>query len=255
MASVIYNNAKYLIATDQLNLVNDVTNIILVSGYSPDVDNDVYLSAVGTYEISGTGYVSGGIPLTTKSLIIDSVNDRVILSADDPDWGPTSYLSATGAVIYKQVLYSPVIIETNWQIGVQQDIQWNFQDVLSDVSINLSIDNGDTWSYIISDTPNTGFYNWIPTSASYTSAALIKIQGLIYTDPIDGSVIDFSDIYALSNIFSITNNPNVSGFSYTDIDYTSSPLISYVDFGETFITSGNDFAIGWSEYEGVLFLT
>jgi hypothetical protein len=150
MASVIYNNARYLLATDSLNFINDDINIILTSGYLPDIDNDLYLSAVANYEISGTGYTSAGIPLSNKELIVDNVNDRIILSADNLSW-TSSYLSATGAVLYKEIL----------------------------------------------------------GSTSATSA---------------------------------------------NTDYTISPLISFVDFGNTYITSGNNFNINWSIYDGVLLI-
>jgi len=254
VASIIYNNAKLLFADQSLDFVNGAINVILVDNYVPDVVNDVYLSDISNYEISGTGYTSAGQTLTTKRWIVDNVNDRVILSADSPDWS-NSTLSATGAILYRQVITSASQTSTNYQIGTPGTINWNFQDVLSDVAISLSIDGGNNYSFITNDTPNTGSYTWTPTSANFCTSAIIQVQGLLYTDPIDGVIIDFSDITATSNFFSITNDPYTLGhLSYTYVDYTRSTLISFIDFSGMYVTTGNDFAINWSPYDGILYI-
>ena len=86
---------------------------------------------------------------------------------------------------------------TNWVIGTNATVTWNFPDVLSDVKIDLSRDFGNTWTTIIADTPNTGTYTWFVTGP-ISSSALVRVSGLIYTDPIDDSTIDFTDIVAIS---------------------------------------------------------
>jgi hypothetical protein len=96
-----------------------------------------------------------------------------------------------------------------WKIGSTKSINWNFPDVLSNVKIEISRNSGSTYSTIISATPNTGSYIWIVTSAATTSA-VIRISGLVYTDPDDGSTIDFSDIVATTPEFTISLSGGVS---------------------------------------------
>ena len=98
-----------------------------------------------------------------------------------------------------------------WLIGSKQNITWTALDVLSDVQIQLSRDNGSTWSTIIADTPNTGAYLWAVTGP-ITTTALLQIGGLIYTNPVDGSTVDFTNITAISDQFSIVLNPLKSLF-------------------------------------------
>jgi hypothetical protein len=84
-----------------------------------------------------------------------------------------------------------------WHINSIQDITWDFPDVLSNVKIELSRDNKNTWEIIISSTPNNGIYQWQVTGPE-TSLGIIRISGLVYTDT-DTSEIDFTDIVDVSD--------------------------------------------------------
>jgi len=90
-----------------------------------------------------------------------------------------------------------------WKIGNSKTILWNFTDVLSDVQIELSRDDTSSWTTITSATSNTGSYSWLVTGPETTSA-VFRISGLIYTDPIDSSEIDFTDITSNSEVFGIS---------------------------------------------------
>jgi hypothetical protein len=92
----------------------------------------------------------------------------------------------------------------DWKIDSTQTFTWSAPDILSNVKIELSRDNGSTWEIVAADTSNTGSYPWVVTDP-VANSALIKISGLIYTDPIDLSTIDFSDIVIISStVFSIS---------------------------------------------------
>ena len=82
------------------------------------------------------------------------------------------------------------------------DITWASSDVLSDVMIQLSRDNGLTWNPVITDVANTNAYLWTVTGPP-TTTALIRISGLVYTNPKDGSTIDFTNLIATSSVFTI----------------------------------------------------
>ena len=80
------------------------------------------------------------------------------------------------------------------------------------VKIELSRDNGSSWEVLDSSAANTGLYDWIPTGPE-TTQGLIKISGTLYTDPIDGTETDFSDIYDISdNNFSILTDAPANSF-------------------------------------------
>jgi len=78
-----------------------------------------------------------------------------------------------------------------WQIGSNQNILWASSNVI-DVKIELSINNGASWTEVISSKPSTGLYSWsVPNNPSFQ--CLIKISDV--TDP---NVNDISD-----NVFTI----------------------------------------------------
>jgi hypothetical protein len=129
-------------------------------------------------------------------IFIDS-NGNLRVCRKGFDGGFSSDTSAD-SVIFR--LYSSI---TNWTLGTSATITWNFIDVLSNVKLELSRDNGFTWEDLNVDYPNTGEFTWVVTG-SITNLALVRISGLIYTDPIDGSQIDFTDIVDISIPFIIS---------------------------------------------------
>lgn len=74
-----------------------------------------------------------------------------------------------------------------WVVGESEDITWSGINVNA-VNIELSTDNGATWSTVVASTPNTGVYSWIVTAQDSSDECLIRI---INVD--DGNVFDISD--------------------------------------------------------------
>jgi len=97
MANIVYNIAKQAISTAELDLSSEPLYLMLVSGYSPSIDNDHYVSAISSYETSGSGYSRQQLQDTL--LFKDIVNNRMTLSADDVTWDLATF-AADGAVIY-----------------------------------------------------------------------------------------------------------------------------------------------------------
>lgn len=61
-----------------------------------------------------------------------------------------------------------------WGVGTSQNITWT-STAVANVRIELSINNGASWSDVIASTPSTGIYNWtVPNSPS--TQCLIRIS-------------------------------------------------------------------------------
>ena len=114
----------------------------------------------------------------------------------------------------------------NWSIGTTQTITWTSLDVLSDVEIQISRDGGTTWSVLVADTPNTGMYQWVVTGPA-TAQGLFQVNGLVWTNPIDGSQIDFTSVSALSDPFSITSLVSNNYFPVSSVSDGTS-VLTYV---------------------------
>ena len=115
----------------------------------------------------------------------------------------------------------------NWSIGTTQTITWTSLDVLSDVEIQISRDGGTTWSVLVADTPNTGMYQWVVTGPA-TAQGLFQVNGLVWTNPIDGSQIEFTSVSALSDPFSITSLVSNNYFPVSSVSDGTS-VLTYVN--------------------------
>jgi PKD repeat protein len=74
-----------------------------------------------------------------------------------------------------------------WVVGETEDITWTDVNV-NDVKVELSTDNGTSWSTIVESTPNTGTYSWTVASQDSSDECLIRI-----TNVANGNVYDVSD--------------------------------------------------------------
>jgi hypothetical protein len=131
-----------------------------------------------------------------------------------------------------------------WIIGSTPTITWTSLDILGNVQIQISRDNGNTWATITPNTANSGSYVWTVTGPA-TTVAVFKISGLIYTDPIDQSQTDFTGTFALSDVFSIV------GISFFQVSpqRNSIPVISTVNISylisllsDSYFSTASDFS-------------
>ena len=88
--------------------------------------------------------------------------------------------------------YSSLIVQSPnggevWIVGETEEITWSDANVYN-VKIELSVDNGTSWTSIVESIPNTGSYSWLVTSQDSSDQCLIRI---INND--DLSIIDVSD--------------------------------------------------------------
>ncbi|MGE5342813.1 MAG: Ig-like domain-containing protein [Candidatus Omnitrophota bacterium] len=148
--------------------------------------------------------LSGDIPLSLttltniKSLDMDynclSATDLVLrdwLNTHDPDWETHQNNCGTMG------LTSPNGGEA-WIIGFTHAITWTNTGSTGNISIEYSLDNGETWAEIVSSTENDGSYTWtLPNTISATCRVRINRIGGLQTDTSD-------------NVFSIIPVPTLA---------------------------------------------
>ena len=74
-----------------------------------------------------------------------------------------------------------------WLQGTTEDITWTSENVI-DVKIELSLNNGASWSTIIESTLSNGIYSWLVNSPQPSTQSLIRIS-----DVSDENIEDHSD--------------------------------------------------------------
>jgi hypothetical protein len=105
MADLIYNkfktgmlNGSYILGTGAAGRL-PIYVALVNNSYSPNPDH-VYASAfMGTYEIGGTGYSTGGLILSDPMVVQDDAGDRGKLTGSNMSWDGGTF-SARYAVLY-----------------------------------------------------------------------------------------------------------------------------------------------------------
>ena len=79
-----------------------------------------------------------------------------------------------------------------WMQGSTENISWTSENVIS-VKIELSINNGTSWSTITDSTASTGIYSWLVNASQTSNQALIRISDLT-----NGNILDQSyDVFTI----------------------------------------------------------
>ena len=100
MASKLYGNFLLKALNKEVDFDSDTIKVaLLTSSYTPDQDAHDYFNDVSTYEVTGTGYTSGGATLASKTATYDSATNVIVLDAADVTWS-SSTITARYAVIY-----------------------------------------------------------------------------------------------------------------------------------------------------------
>ena len=100
---------KAEILDEQHDLVADTLKIAL---YTSSANLDASTTAfTTTQEISGTGYSSGGVELTSRT--VSTSGTTAFFDADDPTW-PSASFTARGALIYNSTNSNKAIAVLNF---------------------------------------------------------------------------------------------------------------------------------------------
>lgn len=100
MPSKLYGNFLKQALNKEIDWDSDTIKVALLSSsYTPNQDTHDYYDDVSAYEVSGTGYTTGGITLASKTSTYDGANNVIILDAADVTWS-SSTITARYAVVY-----------------------------------------------------------------------------------------------------------------------------------------------------------
>lgn len=100
MASKLYGNFLKQALNKEIDFDTDTIKVALVSAsYTPNQDTHDYWDDVNTYEVTGTGYTTGGATLASKTSTYDSGTNTIVLDAADVTWS-SSTITARYAVVY-----------------------------------------------------------------------------------------------------------------------------------------------------------
>ncbi len=94
--------------------------------------------------------------------------------ANNGEWATFSYSLDSIATLTNVTVQSPNGGEI-WVAGETEDIIWTSQNI-NNVMIELSVDNGATWTTIENSTSNTGTYSWLVTAQDSSDECLIRVS-------------------------------------------------------------------------------
>ena len=96
----LYNEFKEELLLGNIDMDGHTFKMILVTGYTPNIDSHTALSDVSANEESGGGYTAGGATLSNKTVTKDTANDRAKFDADDVTWTALNVGTPSHAILY-----------------------------------------------------------------------------------------------------------------------------------------------------------
>jgi hypothetical protein len=83
---VLYNNYKGLVLSGEIQLMADSIRVILVTGYTPDIDAHTGYSDVSGFEITENDYDDGGQTISGETITVDNSSDRAVYDGYNLEW-------------------------------------------------------------------------------------------------------------------------------------------------------------------------
>lgn len=97
----IHNIARLKNAQADLDFVNDDIRIMLLNGWTPNIDTDDYWDDISANEIGLTGYTANGQSLTNKSVSRNDTSNKAEADCDNPLWANLATGTITRGAIVK----------------------------------------------------------------------------------------------------------------------------------------------------------
>lgn len=111
----LYNEFKEELLKGLVDLDGHTFKMILVTGYTPNIDSHNAYSDVSAYELSGTGYSAGGATLGSLTVTKDTANDRAVFDAADVTWTSISAGTPSHAILYDESHASDCLV-AYWEV-------------------------------------------------------------------------------------------------------------------------------------------
>ncbi len=143
-------------------------------GYGPD-RLIVRVSVDGGQTFPHTIFDKEGDELAT---VPETSNNFV--PANSNEWATFTY-SLDGIVTPTSITVQTPNGGEVWVVGETEDITWTSQNV-NDVMIELSADNGTTWTTVESSVPNSGTFSWTVAAQDSSDECLIRISDVSSTN-------------------------------------------------------------------------
>jgi hypothetical protein len=100
MASKLYGSFLMKALNKEIDWDSDTIKVaLLTSSYTPNQDAHDYYDDVSSFQVTGTGYTSGGETLASKSISYNNDTNVITLDAADVTWA-SSTITARYAVVY-----------------------------------------------------------------------------------------------------------------------------------------------------------
>lgn len=118
----LYNSFKAGLMEGTFNLASagHTLKMILVSGYTPDIDlHDEYADVSGDEYGTGDGYTAGGATLGSQTVTQDNTNDRGVFDAANVTWsslGALTPATPSHCILYDDTVAGDPLI-CYWELG------------------------------------------------------------------------------------------------------------------------------------------
>jgi hypothetical protein len=111
----LYNEFKEELLLGNIDMDGHTFKMILVTGYTPNIDSHNGLADVVANEESGSGYTAGGATIANKSVTKDTTNDRAKFDADDVTWTGLNVGTPSHAILYDDTHASDTLV-CYWEV-------------------------------------------------------------------------------------------------------------------------------------------
>lgn len=131
----LYNEFKEELLKGTIDLDGDTCMVMLVTGYTPNIDSHNGYADVSSYEVSGDGYTAGGAAVGSPAVTKDTENDRALFDGTDISWTGLDAGTPSHAIVYDDTHASKCLIGY-WEVttpsnGGNYTLQFNAAGILA----------------------------------------------------------------------------------------------------------------------------
>ncbi len=121
-------------------------------------------------------------------IVPDYVSSTCLVKISETDGDPVDVSNSVFSIIpagSDSLLITSPAIDEKWEVGTSRQISWISTGTVGNIKIEISTDNGASYSTIVSDIGNSGSYAWTVTDT-------VSDQCVLRISDMDGAPIDIS---------------------------------------------------------------